>query len=357
MQLNVKRRNNETADGVFTVKAKGCVLAYLYWANEDGALSDWTAFGVVPLHASNSTGSFILKGERAIPKQTSHILVRAVSEDFKTVYEELFPFENSYIDNADEIIFRATVLSDLHTTNKVGTLNRALETVKGKDCLLLTGDMTNDGAKEQFDLLEECINEIIPGIPVFKVNGNHDLLSDKIEFSDVFYEAIDDVDIIGINAEYKWETVMSVTKLQLAKVDTFLQESTAKHHIIMIHTPLERNMPIRNGHLSHYISCDRKLQELIDSHSNILVLSGHTHLSPSLDSGVVFRNAERNNIYINCGSIRPTELASEGLLAPKDWVYGNNVELTLSKKGIEIKMKQIHGEKYISRGYYSFLYK
>ncbi len=354
MKLTIKRRNKENADGTYTVRASGCVLAYLYWADENGILNDWTCFGVVPLHASNSTGNISLNGERAIPKEATHILVRAISEDFKTVYEELFPFENCYIDNNDEIIFRATVLSDLHTTNKVGTLNRALESVKGSDCLLLTGDMTNDGTDEQLGRLSECINKILPNMLVYQVNGNHDLFQKSTE-DDVFFENVNGVDIIGINACRKWDVMMPVMTAQLNKVNKFLKMSNAKHRIVMIHTPLTRNMPVRNGHLSHYISCDKELQKIVDSYSNVIVLSGHTHLSPSLDSGVVFRDKERNNIYINCGSIRPTELGHEGLLAPKDWVDGNNVELTITKKKVEIKMKQIHGGKYISRGYYKFL--
>ncbi len=351
MKLTIKRRNKENADGTYTVRASGCVLAYLYWADENGILNDWICFGVVPLQASNSTGSFVFKGERAIPKEATRILVRAVSEDLKTVYEESFPFENSYIDIADEIIFRATVLSDLHTTNKVGTLSRALETTKSSDCLLLTGDMTNDGTDEQFNRLSKCINEIMPNMRIYQVNGNHDLFQKSTE-DDVFFENVNGVDIIGINACRKWDVIMPVTDVPLNKVDEFLKKSRAKYHIVMIHTPLTRNMPVRNGHLSHYISCDEKLQRIIDSYSNVIVLSGHTHLSPSLDSGVVFRDKERNNIYINCGSIRPTELGHEGLLAPKDWVDGNNVELTITKNKVEIKMKQIHGGKYISRGYY-----
>ncbi len=355
MKLIIKKNNQNTADGIYTVRASGCILAQLYWADSDGMLHDWTSFGIVPLNASNATGSFIYKGQRSVPKNATHILVRAVSEDLKTTYEELFELEqNECNDCAESTLIRATVLSDLHTVNKVGTLNRALETVKSSDCLLLTGDLTNDGLETEFELLYERRNSIVPDVPFYQVNGNHDLLQNEVEYDSMFFKNINGVDIIGINACHKWDTIMPVTDVQLNMLDDFLKNSTAPYHIIMIHTPLTRNMPVRNGHLSRYINCDEKLQNIIDSHTNIIMLSGHTHLSPSLDSGNVYMDSEHNNIYINCGSIRPTELGDEGLLAPKDWVDGNNVEFTLTENMIEIKMKQINQGKYISRGYYRF---
>ncbi len=353
MKLTVKRKDKNTADGTYTVKAPGCILAQLYWADEKGALENYTAFGVVPLDGANGVGNFTFAWERAIPEEVTHILLRGVSYDLKTYSEELFPFEYSRDRDDSKVLFRATVLSDLHTTNKAGILKRALETARGSDCLLMTGDMTNDGTDEEFALLRECLRSTPADLPVYEVVGNHDLLS-KGESTDVLYEKFGEVDLIGINATEKWDTIMPVTKSQLEKVQNFLKGSGAKYHIVMIHTPLTRNMPVRNAHLSRYISCDKELQGIIDSYSNVIVLSGHTHLSPCLDSGTVSRDADRNNIYINCGSIRPTELGHESLLAPKEWAEGNNVELILKENSIEIRMKQIHGGKYISRGHYFF---
>ncbi len=355
MKLIIKKYNQITADGIYTVRASSCVIAQLYWADINGILSDWTSFAIIPLKASNGTGSFIYKGNRAIPQNATHILVRAVGEDLKITYEELFELEQNECNDCDEsTLIRATVLSDLHTVNKVGTLNRALETVKGSDCLLLTGDLTNDGSDAEFNLLYKCINNIIPDMPFYQVNGNHDLLQNEVEYNSMFFKNINGVDIIGINACHKWDTIMPVTDMQLNMLDDFLKNSTAPYHIIMIHTPLTRNMPVRNGHLSRYINCDKKLQKLVDSYKNIIMSSGHTHLSPSLDSGNVYMDSEHNNIYINCGSIRPTELGHESLLAPKDWIDGNNVEIVLTENMIEIKMRQINQRKYISRGYYRF---
>ncbi len=353
MKLTFKRKNKTTADGIYTVKAPGCIMAQLYWANEKGALENYTAFGVVPLDGANGVGSFASAGERAVPEEATHILLRGVSGDLKVHSEELFSFEYSRDKDDSKVLLKATVLSDLHTSNKAGILKRALETAKESDCLLLTGDMTNNGTDEEFALLRECLSGILTDLPVYEVVGNHDLLC-KDESTDVFYEKLGEVDIIGINAARKWDTIMPVTKSQLEKVEILLKESGAKYHIVMIHPPLTRNMPVRNAHLSRYISCDKDLQEIIDSYSNVIVLSGHTHLSPCLESGTVSRDADRNNIYINCGSIRPTELGHEGILAPKEWVEGNNVELIFRENSIEIRMKQIHGGKYISRGSYFF---
>lgn len=90
MKLTVSYRCPGKADGIYRLKAKGCIAAVLYWADDDGALEGWSSFACLPVDAYGN-GSFHYKGGRSIPPGASHILARAVTADFGKVQEQLFP--------------------------------------------------------------------------------------------------------------------------------------------------------------------------------------------------------------------------------------------------------------------------
>lgn len=144
---------------------------------------------------------------------------------------------------------------------------------------------------------------------------------------------------------------MRITQEQLECIDSLLGQGDS-WKIVLCHTPLSRDMPVRNGHLSKYLSRDKQLQETVDKHEHVIFLSGHTHLSPNLDSGVVSFDSARKILYINCGSIRPTELGKEAASALPEWKEGNVVELRIMETALEVCMRTIHTRKWISRGYY-----
>lgn len=87
----------------------------------------------------------------------------------------------------------------------------------------------------------------------------------------------------------------------------------------------------------------------------MILLSGHTHISFNSVHGCVDVDPARNNLYINCGSIRPTTLKPDEALQPKEWTDGNIVRLKLSGKQAEIVAISIGSGQRISRGYYRFI--
>lgn len=93
MKLSVFSEYPGTADGIYKLKAKGCIAATLHWADADGALDGWSAFACLPVDAYGN-GSFRYQGGRNIPPGTSHILARAVTADFGQVQEQLFLFRH-----------------------------------------------------------------------------------------------------------------------------------------------------------------------------------------------------------------------------------------------------------------------
>lgn len=364
MNLGIKFKDNYSADGVYTIRVNGYDTAALYWADCNGALPEWTAFGYVKI--DEGLGMLDYYGGRGVPFEATHIYVKAFRENASDSMEELFPIERERRTECGQSLLRCGILTDLHLTRKAGTVKWALRAAADVDCILLLGDMTNDGSQEEFRLFEDCLNETVPRIPVYCVNGNHDLMTSMDEYADyqkrtahwesetqnICHASFHGIDMIGVNAGALWtRDTMRITPEQLESINSLLEQGDG-WKIVLCHTPLSRDMPVRNGHLSKYLSRDKQLQEIVDEHEHVIFLSGHTHLSPNLDSGVVSFDSARHNLYVNCGSIRPTELGKEAALALPEWKEGNVVELRIMETALEIRMRTIHTRKWISRGYY-----
>ena len=57
MKLHLNLKDPGSADGIYQIKAGGCMAASLQWADEKGPLEDWTAFAYIPLNG-NGCGTF-----------------------------------------------------------------------------------------------------------------------------------------------------------------------------------------------------------------------------------------------------------------------------------------------------------
>lgn len=90
IRLKVEWDRPGGADGLYTVHARGCLMAGLWWADSAGPLPDWTAFAFVPIDTSGR-GTFRYTGGRAAPREATHVLVRTVVPDMVTVGEVLIP--------------------------------------------------------------------------------------------------------------------------------------------------------------------------------------------------------------------------------------------------------------------------
>ena len=64
--------------------------------------------------------------------------------------------------------------------------------------------------------------------------------------------------------------------------------------------------------------------------------------------------AERNHLYINAGSIRPTALKPDEPLQPECWTEGNVVELLIGENQTTVTGISMKTGQKISRGCYVF---
>ncbi len=391
MNLKICFSHPHLADGVYKLHASGCAAAMLSWADKNGALKDWTAFACIPVDACGK-GIFHFQGGRAVPPEASYIHVRAVSDDLTCCEEKLFPIPDSQRTFPIGDGKRFSVMSDLHLSAKTGLVRRAFSGVEDADALLIAGDMTNDGTSGQYDLLKECLEEVVSAVKVFHVAGNHDMpvkpAKDKDCYGQSDYlglqkwifgrmEAIcsvgnessteiirgpdgayafrmGTVEIIGLQAVTDCRRFLFEEGRQLSWLDQHL--SVAQDvcwHLILCHAPLLHHNPKREvGKNNPYLNRDKQLQEIIDRHRQIIFLSGHTHLSMNHPEGCVEWDAEHKNVYINDGSVRPTDLLPGESMQPREWKEGTRLELTVCGEEVEIKTVSVKDGKKHARGYY-----
>ena len=80
---------------------------------------------------------------------------------------------------------------------------------------------------------------------------------------------------------------------------------------------------------------DARLQRIIDENKNVIFLSGHTHVSPTVE----FDEAH-SNLYINDGSLCPTAVKNKNDKTQQ----GNVTLLEIGESEISMIVKGIHTE-------------
>lgn len=247
---------------------------------------------------------------------------------------------------------KITAMSDLHLSKKPWQVRRAFAMARDADLVLLAGDLVNDGTPEQLELMQRCVSEVLPDTPVLAVAGNHDYprwpspmiregicdypaLQDWLLKRQPYPYILDDsgayavrageIEVIGLNCAWHWRRFKFVDGAQLKWLEDHLDSSGPGWHIVLCHAPLLAHNPKRSD-TKPYLSRDGQLQRIVDTHRNIIFISGHTHISME-NGGCVEHDAERNNIYINAGSIRPTTVLKEDGTPEPESGDGNIVEL------------------------------
>ena len=380
IRLQVELERCGCADGRYTVHAAGALMAGLWWADESGPLPDWTALTVLPVDPAGR-GVFRFTGGRAVPRQATHIFVRAVRPDMKGAEEALFPLPDWQPAPPLERAVRLGFVTDLHLSGRPWQVGRALVMAGAGDGVLCAGDMVNDGTPEQFALLRQLIaDRLPPATPLLAVAGNHDFpaqpdggegfyaLQDRLldraerlglaverDGSGAWAARLGDIDIVGLNAAVPGRRLAFQRQGQLPWLDGHLTDTAAPWHVVLCHAPLLAHNPQRRrpGDMP-YFSRDGQLQGILESHRNILFLSGHTHISMNCPAGCVEADRARSILYVNGGSVRTTTLKAEEPLRPREWTEGNMLWLELAPGRAEITAVSLASGKRIARGYYRF---
>ncbi len=380
IRLKVEWARPEGADGLYTVHAPGALMAGLWWADGTGPLPDWTAFAFVSVDPSGN-GTFRLTGSRAVPREATHIFLRAAAPDMTTTEEALVPLPSRRPAPPMEGAVRLGLITDLHLSGKPWRVGKALTLAGTGDAVLCAGDMVNDGTPEQFELLRRLIEDrLSPDTPMLAVAGNHDFpvqpdtgacfyaLQDQLldraerlglaverDGSGAWAAGLGDIDIVGLNAACPGRKLAFQRQGQLPWLDKHLTDTAASWHVVLCHAPLLAHNPQRRrSNDMPYFSRDSQLQNILEAHRNILFLSGHTHISMNCLPGCVDMDRERSILYVNGGSVRTTTLKPEEPLLPREWTDGNMLWLELAPGRAEITAVSLESGRRIARGYYRF---
>ena len=378
MNCSVNLKMPGFADCDIKIRAKGFLVATVYWANETGSLPGWSAFAVFPIEPTG-IGHYYFHGHRAIPDKATHLYIKCVSASFEIVESCLLQIPGEYLPHVayskEPIVF--SLMSDLHLSNNPRKILQALR--KANSTILISGDLTNDGISRQFELLKECIDTVAKDRLILAVTGNHDQLLQlnaeesfgynlfqkslfdraetlgfhvEIDNSGAYSVSYESIDIIGLQCVTVGRKFIFPEGKQLKWLKQHLDSDTSTWHIVLCHAPLSEHT-CRKGKKIFYLSRNDELQQIIDQHQNIIFISGHTHFSPNIDWGTVQCNPLKNIIYIDDGSICPTDLQNE-LLVPTEWKDGVIAELKIFSNAIEVSFKSIKTGVLYPRGYYRF---
>ena len=384
MKLGISLIRPGCAQGTYTVKAKGFILAVLRWGSGGVPLDSWGPFAYVPVDPAGN-GAFLFSGNRGIPGEATQVHMRCYTPDFLSFEEASAPIPERFLPaplpqgNA----VRFSVLADLHLASAPWKVRQALRAAESGTVFLL-GDVTNDGRPEQFEAFEQCIRDIAPEKAFFPVIGNHDVppgsmpgdpagctvyeafqtrLLDRVERQGYAVSRAPDgraysvqaggLDVAGLQCVTDGRRFRFPDDAQLDWLEEHLASAPASRHLLLCHAPMLKHNPHRNAG-APYLHRDRRIQEILDRTGGILFLSGHTHVSPNGGRGNAERDGEHGNLYLDCGSVVNTDLSGEtGLLSP-DWKDGCCTELAITENEVEIRMSSIASGIRFPRGYYRF---
>ena len=340
MNLHVKFHNPCFSDCDIEVRAKGFLVASVYWADHNGPLQNRSSLAVFPIDPSGN-GKYRFEGKRAIPWNATHIYARCIAPDFSTTEEALIEIPERFLPSQilEDSIAQFTLMSDLHLSGKPGRIGRALQNADHP--ILIPGDLTNDGYEKQFDFFRKCIEETAADSLILVVTENHDQLLKPEEnidctpydnFQNYLFQRAEQmgiqinsgtsgaysasygqIDIIGLQCVAVGRKFGLSSGNQLAWLEEHLNNTLASWHIILCHAPLLEHNPHRQDG-SAYFSGNNVLQRIVSEHKNIIFISGHAHYSPNTKQGSVEYDPESQTIYIDDGSVAPTELNREALM-------------------------------------------
>lgn len=366
LSYNFSGENSRTAgyaEGEITLIADETNTYYLYWADDEKILDGYYEIAKLELNAGES-GSFSFGYHTAIPSGATRVVAfNDPAESFvsQAVAQYVIPAEKRLEANAGVLKYSFNSYSDVHIDpdgfykNYEEKWAQALKfaTDKKADFIVTSGDMVNNGTKNEWEIYQRILAQSDYVGPVYESDGNHDVRKSVDEGLKNFVRATgtdNTIENYDANKPYYYVTeketgdifiFMALEAYEPHKCEAFTDEQlnwltnlietnygTGKNIFIIEHAPINgfgtgdrMEKPYYGAHLSQEYWATVKFRALLEKYPDLIWMSGHTHIDYSLGYNYSDENGKACNMIHNSavvGSTMPDE-ADEGL----DYKDGN----------------------------------
>ncbi|MBQ8288291.1 MAG: metallophosphoesterase [Clostridia bacterium] len=313
------------ADGTLNITAGEGALpeSYkAYWANEDGALKDYTAFA--PIECKGETTEYRMVANTLIPTDADRILVYAVRGNklSDTAATVLLPEGCNDYDFGTPL-YEMQVLSDIHINASQSHIHNqhfamALEDIKklspNSIGIFVNGDIADHGEEAEYRSFQQLIENAGEGLPnVYCSIGNHDLASgpyqDKLDLflqytepatdSVYFDQWIDGVHFIYLGSEATGlNAQLSREQLNWFKNALAENRDESRPIYVFLHQGLIDTVAGTFAYQKwHGINQSKDFAKILKAYPEVILFSGHSHWEMDSPSSMKARDDELPTIF------------------------------------------------------------
>lgn len=291
----------------------------------------------------------------------------------------------------NDIVFTFANLSDPHVGygSNDEILRRSLETIKkyaknGIDAVLFNGDQTQDGKREQAELVASIVKEAfdVTKIPVIFTHGNHDVYwagcMSRSEFvsaygSDMYlfdkdmesiydgnrHVEIDGYHFVSVDIETYmpgYNTLSPTTEAWLKNtLDKIVAQDPDKYIFVSCHSPAKDTVygsMTNDAKDTGNWGASAQLDSVLKNYPQVILFSGHTHYAINLESNI----NQTTYTQINSGSSSDIDFDMTALENRRSYSQGMIVEVD-SENNIRITRIDLARDQVIRKPWYIDAYK
>lgn len=296
VNITIIYSNNE-----FTVTSDKDGTYILYYANENGILSDYEKICSLSLKAKISQKYIYFNDLNVAPLDATKIV--ACDIDNNIVSRTNMPSNLSL--SLGNKLYTVGLLSDIHidgngdgNNNDSGSSQsdfiNALQYFNGKnvDFICIDGDITYYGYDADYEAYNSIVNTYSNNIPIKAIRGNHECYvngSDNYDYTNTNFETnvgnlyyeyvLTSGDVYLFCGMYKEDSSSPFSDDELVWLSNKLEEHKNNRVFLFVHYYLGET-----GNVNHIVSIHSPISnqtfiDLITKYKNVVYFSGHTHLA------------------------------------------------------------------------------
>lgn len=315
IEYTLNNSSDGLADGKLTIsfdKAYTASEAILYWANDEGILTDYASLAPIKVvnnptvvempknmfipaeatkiiaYSKNSVGLSEGYAEFVLPEGCQYKLEESLISEFQVVSDVHITVANTHLASADA--------KELHDKHFIDMLHDVVENSPNSDGVFVVGDIANSGRDYEYKHTQELISQVADAPDMYFSIGNHDLYGDEsfetlvsnyYEFANtnsVYFErVINGYHHIFLGSESKSNGLYAdMSDAQLQWFDNLMASLTAeqanKPVFVYLHQSLYDTIAGSfEGQGWNGIVQDSAFRQIVSKYSQIVMFNGHSH--------------------------------------------------------------------------------